>query len=266
MKLADRVAVVIGAGQTHGEGLGIGRATALTFAREGAIVVAVDFRLEAAELTAAEIREQGGKAVAYEADVTSEAMLQACFAFTLKQFGRLDILHNNVGIGIGAGDKPLIDLKEEVFDLIYRVNLRGTAMACKNVLPIMREAKGGVITNTSSAAALGNSPNAAYKATKAALIPLTQQIAIQNAAYGIRANVILPGPIDTPMGVDVRAKATGKSRADTVAELDAMVPLRGKQGTAWDVANAALFLASDDANFITGISLPVDGGRLLKAG
>lgn len=266
MRLQGKVAVIIGAGQAAGEGLGIGRATALTFGREGAKVFAVDYDIASAEATVKMISDSGGTAIACPADVTKEATLAAAFKRARELWGRIDILHNNVGVGIGAGDKPVTEITEDVFDLIYRVNLRGTVMACKHILPIMREQRDGVITNTSSAAALGNAPNVAYKATKAALLPFTQQLAIQNGAYGIRANVILPGPIDTPMGVDVRMRATGLSRAEVTAELDAMVPLRGKQGTAWDVANAALFLASDEASFISGVVLPVDGARLLKAG
>ena len=118
----------------------------------------------------------------------------------------------------------------------------------------------------SSLAAIENYPYVAYKATKAAMIAFTQQVAIQNAEYGIRANAILPGLMDTPMAVDTRARATGKTRAEVAAERDARVPLRRKMGTAWDVANAALFLASDEANFITGVALPVDGGRVVQIG
>ena len=129
-------------------------------------------------------------------------------------------------------------------------------MACKHALPIMRAQRSGVIIAISSAAAWEQYPNVAYKATKAAMVALTQQVAIQNAAYGIRANVILPGLMDTPMAVDTRVRVSGKSRAEIVAHRDARVPLRGRMGTAWDVANAALFLASDEANFITGVALP----------
>jgi NAD(P)-dependent dehydrogenase (short-subunit alcohol dehydrogenase family) len=139
-------------------------------------------------------------------------------------------------------------------------------MACKHVIPIMRRQRAGAIVMISSLAALENYPLVAYKATKAALIAFTQQVAIQNAEYGIRANVILPGLIDTPMAVDTRARVSGKSRAEVAAERDARVPLRRKMGTAWDVANAALFLASDEANFITGVALLVDGGGALNIG
>jgi NAD(P)-dependent dehydrogenase (short-subunit alcohol dehydrogenase family) len=130
----------------------------------------------------------------------------------------------------------------------------------------MRRQRAGAITMISSLAVLENYPFVAYKATKAALIAFTKQVAIQNAAFGIRANVILPGLIDTPMAVDTRARVSGKSRAEVAAERDARVPLRRKMGTAWDVANAALFLASDEANFITGVALLVDGGGALNVG
>ena len=139
-------------------------------------------------------------------------------------------------------------------------------MACKHVIPIMRQQRAGAIIMISSLAALENYPFVAYKATKAAMIAFTQQVAIQNAEYGIRANVILPGLMDTPMAVDTRARVSGKSRAQVAAERDARVPLRRKMGTAWDVANAALFLASDEANFITGVALLVDGGGALNIG
>ena len=136
-------------------------------------------------------------------------------------------------------------------------------MTCKLVLPLMRAQRAGVVITISSVAAWERYPNVAYKATKAGLIDFTQQVAIQNAEFGVRANVILPGLIDTPMAVDTRARAAGKSRAEVAAERDVRVPLRRKMGSPWDVANPALFLASDEANFITGIALPVDGGALV---
>ena len=140
-------------------------------------------------------------------------------------------------------------------------------MACKHVLPIMRLQRSGAIINISSVAARENSyPLVTYKATKAAMIAFTEQLALQNASYGIRANCILPGLMDTPMAVDTRARASNRIRAEVAAERDAKVPLRGRMGTSWDVANAALFLASDEANFITGVALPVDGGALVRVG
>jgi NAD(P)-dependent dehydrogenase (short-subunit alcohol dehydrogenase family) len=176
------------------------------------------------------------------------------------------VLHNNVGVSIAGGDAPPTEITEEAFDRICAINLRGTVMACKHVLPIMRSQGAGAIINISSAAAVENYPYVAYKATKSAMVAFTKQIAIQNAEYGVRANVILPGLMDTPMAVDTRARAMGKSRAEVAAMRDAKVPLRKRMGTAWDVANAALFLASDEANFITGVALPVDGGALVRIG
>jgi NAD(P)-dependent dehydrogenase (short-subunit alcohol dehydrogenase family) len=265
MRLKDKVAIVVGAGQSPGEGVGNGRATVLRFAQEGARVMAVDRDLASAEETAAMARSHG-ECVAFEADVTREATLAAMVKAAHARFGRIDILHYNVGLSIAGGDATVLEITEEAFDRVTAVNLRGCIMACKHVLPVMRAQRSGVILTISSLAAWEMYPYVTYKATKAALIAFTQQMAIQNAEYGIRANVILPGLMNTPMAVDTRVRATGKSRAEVEAARDAKVPLRGKMGTAWDVANAALFLASDEANFITGAALPVDGGALVKIG
>jgi NAD(P)-dependent dehydrogenase (short-subunit alcohol dehydrogenase family) len=264
MRLADKIAIVIGAGQGPGEGLGNGRATALRFAQEGAKVLAVDRNLESAEETVTLIAEAGGEGVAVAADVTQERTLAAAIGAAHDRWGRIDILHNNVGVSIAGGDASPTEITEAAFDRVVAINLRGTVMACKHVLPVMRRQKSGVIINISSVAAWEKYPLVAYKATKAAMIAYTQQLAIQNAEYGIRANVILPGLMDTPMAVDTRARASNRSRAEVAAERDARVPLRRRMGTAWDVANAALFLASDEANFITGVALPVDGGALIN--
>lgn len=266
MRLEGKIAVIVGAGQSPGEGIGNGRATALRFAREGATVLAVDHNIVSAEETAELIVKAGGTAAAFEADVTKEATLAKAIAAAHARWGRIDILHNNVGVSIAGGDAPLLEITEEAFDRVSAINIRGTIMACKHVLPIMRRQKSGVIINISSVAACSDYPLVAYKATKAAMIAFTQQLAIQNASFGIRANVILPGLMDTPMAVDTRARVGGKSRAEVVAERDARVPLRRRMGTGWDVANAALFLASDEANFITGVVLPVDGGAMVRVG
>ena len=264
MRLKGKIAIVIGAGQSPGEGMGNGRATVLRFAEEGAKVMAVDRDLTSAEDTVSMVKQ--ADCVAFEADVTKEATLAAAIAAAHKRWGRIDILHYNVGVSIAGGDAPLLEFTEEAFDRISAVNLRGAIMACKHVIPIMRQQRAGAIIMISSLAAMENYPNVAYKATKAAMIAFTQQVAIQNAEYGIRANVILPGLIDTPMAVDTRVRVSGKSRAQVAAERDARVPLRRKMGTAWDVANAALFLASDEANFITGVAFLVDGGGALNIG
>ena len=266
MRLKDKIAIVVGAGQSPGEGMGNGRATVLRFAQEGAKVLAVDNRLASAEETAAMAAQAGGECIACEADVTRETTLAAMIETARQRWGRIDILHYNVGVSLGGGDAPLADITEEAFDRIAAINLRGCIMACKHVIPVMRAQRSGVIITISSLAALEQYPYVAYKATKAGLIAFTQQVAIQNAEYGIRANAILPGLMDTPMAVDTRARRTNRGRAEVAAERDARVPLRHKMGTPWDVANAALFLASDEANFITGVALPVDGGGHVKIG
>jgi NAD(P)-dependent dehydrogenase (short-subunit alcohol dehydrogenase family) len=264
MRLAGKIAIVVGAGQGPGEGLGNGRATVLVFAREGAKVLAVDNNLKSAEETAAIAKEDGGECVAFEADVTKEPTLKAMVDDAVKRWGRIDILHNNVGVSLAGGDASPLEITEAAFDRVSAINLRGTIMACKHALPVMRAQRSGAIINISSIAAWAtNYPTVAYKATKAAMIAYTQQIATQNAELGIRANVILPGLMDTPMAVDTRARTWGKTRAEVAAARDARVPLRRKMGTAWDVANAALFLASEEASFITGVALPVDGGGSL---
>jgi NAD(P)-dependent dehydrogenase (short-subunit alcohol dehydrogenase family) len=264
MRLKDKIAIVLGAGQSPGEGLGNGRATVLRFVEEGAKVLAVDNNMASAEETAALARTLAkGECIAFEADVCKESTLKAMAEAARQRWGRIDVLHYNVGVSIAGGDASLDEITEEAFDRIATINLRGAIMACKHVVPTMRAQRSGVILTISSVAAWEQYPNVAYKATKAAMIAFTQQIAIQNAQFGIRANVILPGLMDTPMAVDTRARASGKSRAEVAAARDARVPLRHKMGTAWDVANAALFLASDEANFITGVALPVDGGALV---
>ena len=265
MRLDGKVAVIIGAGQSPGEGIGNGRATVLRFTQEGARILAVDRDHDAAAATAALVRD--GECVPFVADVTREATLGAAMAEAMRRWGRIDILHNNVGVSVAGGDKPLLELTEEAFDRVSAINIRGTIMACKHAIPIMRAQRAGAIINISSVAAVENTyPLVTYKATKAAMVAFTQQLALENAPYGIRANCILPGLMDTPMAVDTRARATNRSRAEIAAERDARVPLRGRMGTGWDVANAALFLASDEANFITGVALPVDGGALVKIG
>jgi NAD(P)-dependent dehydrogenase (short-subunit alcohol dehydrogenase family) len=266
MRLKDKIAVVVGAGQGLGEGMGNGRATVIRFVQEGAKVLAVDRDLASARETAEIAAQHGGECVPFEADVTRERTLAAAMAAAKERFGRIDVMHYNVGVSLGGGDAPLAEISEEAFDRICAINLRGAVMAAKHVVPIMRAQRSGVILTISSIAAWERYPYVAYKATKAAMIAFTQQLAIHNAEFGIRANVILPGLMDTPMAVDTRARHSGRSRAEVAAERDARVPLRHRMGTAWDVANAALFLASDEANFITGVALPVDGGALVKVG
>ena len=265
MRLKEKTAIVVGAGQSPGEGMGNGRAAALLFAREGARVLAVDHRLDSAKETAQAVANEGGTCVAFEADVTKEASLKAAVAQAMTLWGRIDVLHNNVGVSLAGGDATPMEITEEAFDRVNAINLRGTIMACKHVVPIMRKQQAGSIINISSVAALtANYPTVAYKTTKAGMIAFTEQLAYHNAEYGVRENAILPGLMNTPMAVDTRARTWGQSRADVEAARNARVPLRKRMGTAWDVAYAALFLASEEANFITGISLLVDGGGSLR--
>jgi NAD(P)-dependent dehydrogenase (short-subunit alcohol dehydrogenase family) len=258
--LEGKVAIIVGAGQTPGLTIGNGRATSILFAREGARVLALDRHVDSAEETVNMIKNEGREAWALGADVTDESSLKAAIGACLGKWKRVDILHYNVGFSLAGGDAQITEITTEAFDRIVAVNLRGLVLTCKHILPVMRSQMSGVIVSISSIAAWADYPYVAYKSTKAAVVALTQQIAIQNANYGIRANVILPGLMDTPMAVDTRVKITGKTREELVAERGSRVPLRGKMGTAWDVAQAALFLASDEAGFITGAALPVDGG------
>ncbi|NKB59891.1 MAG: SDR family oxidoreductase [Alphaproteobacteria bacterium] len=269
MRLKDKVAIIIGAGQAPGasEAIGNGRATALLFAREGAKVFCVDRNLDSAQETANLIGKESGEAAATAADVTDEDAIAAAIRGCADTWGRVDILHNNVGISVEGGDAPLADVTTQAFDRIMDVNLLGTMLACKHVLPIMREQNGGTIVNISSASSYWTGhPTVLYPASKMAMVSFTRQIAIQNADRGVRANAILPGLMDTPMAVDRRVEALGRTREDIAAERDAKVPLLGKMGNGWDVAYAALFLASDEARFITGIEMPVDGGSLARVG
>jgi NAD(P)-dependent dehydrogenase (short-subunit alcohol dehydrogenase family) len=264
-RLAGKTAVVVGAGQTPGETIGNGRATAILFAREGAVVLCVDRRLESAAETAAMIEAEGGKASAYEADITDEAACQALAAEAKARLGRIDILHNNVGIG--GRDNSLTQLEGEVFDRIITTNLKAMWLTIKHFLPVMREQEGGgAIVNISSMAAVAASNLIAYGMSKAGVNKLTRATAAGNTRYMIRCNCIMPGLMDTPMAVSGRAAAQGRPTEEIRAVRDAQVPLGHKMGTGWDVAYAALFLASDEAKFITGAILPVDGGMSAGVG
>ena len=264
-RLQDKVALICGAGSI-GPGWGNGKATAATFARAGAKVFCVDLNMDAAAETAAIITGEGFEATAHAADVSDEAAVADMVAACVAKYGRVDILHNNVGISLAGGDAEITEITVEAFDHCVAVNLRGMVLTCKHALPSMRERGSGSIVNISSLAAWSAYPLVAYKTTKAAVVALTEQLAILNARYGIRANVILPGLMDTPMAVDTRVKVLQKSREEIVAARDAQVPLGRKMGTGWDIANAALFLCSDEASFITGAALPVDGGSSVSLG
>jgi len=263
-RLAGKVAIVVGGGQTPGDTIGNGRATAVLFAREGARVVVVDRRLESAEETAAQIRAEGFEASAALADATREADCAALIADCVRRHGRIDVLHNNVGIG--GGDAGPANVSEEAWDQILAVNLKSVVFPCKHVLPVMREQQGGAITNVSSIAAVCSTPAVAYKTSKAGINAYTQSLAIGNAKYGIRANVIMPGLMETPMAIEGISRERGIPKDELIRQRHAAVPLGAKMGSAWDVAWAAVFLASDEARFVTGVMLPVDGGQSARIG
>ena len=269
-RLTGKVAIVTGAGQTAGQAIGNGRATAITFAREGARVALLDRDRAAAEETAGDIEAAGGEAAVIEGDVSVEDHCRTAVAACGERFGGLDIVHHNVGIALGDGWCEEIDLG--AWERIMRVNAGGALAIAKAALPVMREQGHGVITNVSSIAALvagvapTSNPPHAYKMSKAALNALTLSLAQSYAQHGIRVNAILPGLIDTPMGVDAVARQFGVPRERYAAMRDESVPLKGGMGTAWDVAHAALFLASDEARFITGVLLAVDGGQSTRVG
>jgi NAD(P)-dependent dehydrogenase (short-subunit alcohol dehydrogenase family) len=265
MRLEQKVGIVVGAGQSPGATVGTGRAAAVLFAREGAKVLLVDRDIASARDTARMIADEGGVAECFTADWTEAAECRAFAAACVDAWGRIDFVQNNVGIGTGDGD-PL-RLSEEGFDRIVAVNLKGCLFSCQAVVPVMREQGFGSIVNISSIAALAAAaPLTAYKISKAGVNALSHSLAIDNAARGVRVNTIMPGLLDTPMAIESWA-VTLKIPAETIRERrDAMVPLRAKMGTGWDVAYASLFLHSDEAGFITGAVLPVDGGQLTRVG
>jgi NAD(P)-dependent dehydrogenase (short-subunit alcohol dehydrogenase family) len=261
-RLKGKCAIVFGAGSS-GPGWGNGKAAAVAFAREGARVVCVDVAEAAAAETAAIIREEGNEAIALAADVMNLASVEAAAAAAMEAFGAIDILHNNVGVTHMGGP---VELDEERFQAALDLNIGSVYRTAKAVLPHMLKGGGGAIVNISSLAAIRyvGYPYFAYYATKAAVNQATVALAMQYARQGIRANCIMPGLIDTPM---IYRQISGQygSVEEMVAARNALVPL-GKMGSAWDVAAAAVFLASDEARFITGVCLPVDGGQSCAIG
>jgi len=255
-RLKGKVAIVTGAGAI-GPGVGNGRASAIVYAREGARVMAVDLNRESAEETRRLITEEGGECLSFKADVTRAGDCQAMVEKCIQTFGQVDILHNNVGIVEPGGP---VEASEESWDRVMNVNLKSMFLTCKYVLPHMEKRRCGAIVNISSIVAIVVPyPAVSYAASKAGVVALTRDIAIQYAAKGIRANAILPGYMNTPMVTASLPQTFGGDVAEMIRKRDAMCPT-GKQGESWDVAYAALFLASDEARYITGTTLVVDGG------
>jgi len=269
-RLAAQVAVVTGAGSA-GDGWGNGKAAAVLFSREGASVCCVDRDLDLAEETADMIRAEGGNAIALPADVSRSADVDGMLHKCLQHFGRIDVLHNNVGVAVAGG---MEDLDEDEWDRAFSVNVKSVFLVCRHVLPHMVRAGSGAIVNVStisSLRAMRGLSYVSYPASKAALNQLTRVIAAQYAPHGIRCNAILPGFIVTPMversvlAAARRADGSSPSLEEYLDRRSANIPMR-RWGDAWDVARAAVFLASDDSRYITGIELVVDGGATLLTG
>ncbi|HLZ84642.1 MAG TPA: SDR family NAD(P)-dependent oxidoreductase [Caulobacteraceae bacterium] len=250
-RLTNKVAVVTGAA-SQAEGVGNGAAVAMLFAREGASVVLVNRGLERAQALEEAIRAEGGEAAAFAADVTDPEATEAMAAFAVERYGRLDILHNNVGVGAG-GNTVTGSLGD--WNRLLQANLTSAMLCCRACIPRMRASGGGSIINVSSTAGmigLSGTPGAvAYTATKAGLQGLTLSVAADHAAEGIRANCLIVGTVATPLVAHLGEEARERRRK--------AVPLQ-TEGTGWDVAYAAVYLASDEARWVTGVMLPIDGG------
>jgi NAD(P)-dependent dehydrogenase (short-subunit alcohol dehydrogenase family) len=263
-RLKGKTAIVVGAGSI-GPGWGNGKATAVIFAREGAQAFCVDRSAPAAKETVEIITSEGGKALAFTADASRAADIEAMVAACVKAYGRIDVLDNNVGI---AETGSVVEVSEADWDRVFAVNLKSAFLAMKHVIPVMTEQGGGSIINISSIASirhLGIS-YVTYGTTKAAMNQMTRTTAVEFAAKNIRVNAILPGLMKTPMVEHSAGLAASYANGDIEAmwrARDAQVPM-GRMGDAFDVANAALFLASDDSKYVTGIELVVDGGITLK--
>ncbi len=256
-RMAEKVVLVLGAGSS-GPGWGNGKAAAVLYAREGAQVACIDIQPEAAEETAGIIRSEGGTSLAIAADVTQLGSLESAVEATIARFGRIDVVHNNVGVVVPGGPT---DLTEDSFQRGLDLNLGPVWRSAKVLLPRFLEQGGGVFVNIASIAGIRwtGYPYFAYSAAKAAVVQATKSIALQYAGQNIRANAVLPGLIDTPLIYRQIAGAFGDVET-VIAKRNNAVPT-GRMGTAYDVAAAALFLASDEARFVTGVALPVDGGQ-----
>jgi NAD(P)-dependent dehydrogenase (short-subunit alcohol dehydrogenase family) len=253
-RLEGKVAIVTGAG-SRAPGIGNGRATAILFAREGARVVLVDRVAEWADQTLGMIADEHGQASVFEADVTNSSECQRVVEEALRRYGRLDILQNNVGIG---GSGSVVDIDIDDWDRVMQVNVKSMMLMARHAIPVMASSGGGAITNISSISSIRPRGLTPYTTSKGAVNALTQAMAVDHAAQGIRVNAILPGPVYTPM-----VASSGMTSEQRAARAHAS-PL-GTEGTAWDIGWAAVFLASDEARWITGQLLCVDGGVTLMS-
>ena len=251
-RLAGKVAIVTGAG-LRAEGIGNGRATAVVFAREGARVLCVDQNKDAAEATRAMIAGEGGEAAVLAADVTRSGDCRAMVEEAVRRWGRLDILDNNVGIG---GRATVVEVEEGDWDHMMRVNVTSMMLASKHAIPAMAKGGGGAIVNISSISALRPRGLTPYTVSKGAVIALTRAMAVDHAAQGIRVNCIAPGPVYTPMVYAAGMSPELRDQRRRAAPL-------GIEGTGWDIANAALFLASDEARWRRVMQVNVDSMFLM---
>ncbi len=253
MRLKDKVAIVTGGAS------GIGRASALRFAEEGAKVVVADVQRDKIDETVDAIRSAGGTAAGVHADVTHASDVKALVKTATDTYGRLDVMFNNAGIGVPG---TILDLDEGDFDRLFAVNVKGVFLGCKEAIPVMKAQGGGVILNTASQlGVVGIAGNVVYPATKGAVVQMTRCLAIDHAADGIRVNSLCPGPIDTPLTRRNR-QASGDPEAALRSRLT-QIPL-GRIGEAVEMANVAVFLCSDEASFVTGAAVLADGGWVAR--
>ncbi|MGZ4707264.1 MAG: SDR family NAD(P)-dependent oxidoreductase [Acidimicrobiales bacterium] len=255
-RVEGKVAIVTGAGSTPGPGIGTGKATAVVLAREGASVLLVDLHPERAEETRQMIEAEGGTAAVFAADCTKAAGCEAMVDAAVGAFGTVDILVNNIGL---AALGTVVDTTEEAWDRALDINLRTAFLASKYAVPVMAEKGSGSIVNVSSISALRGDGTVAYSAAKGALLAMTVDMAYSHGRQGIRVNAIAPGHITTPMVMSVSAPGP---RAEFMNQMRSEAGLLGTPGTGWDVGWAAAFLASDEARWITGATLPVESGVL----
>ena len=261
-RVAGKAAIVVGAGAI-GPGWGNGRASAALLAREGARVLCVDRDEAAVEETCGIVAGEGGTASSFVADVTDSGQVAAMVAACVERYGSVDLVHNNVGI---VANGNVVDMPEADWERVHRVNLTSVYLVCKHVVPAMRRQGGGAIVNTASTAGMRHMgiSYCAYSSSKAAVIHLTRAIAMDHAREGIRCNCVVPGVIHTPL-VEQVYTSQGPGERDRLLALRAeQIPL-GRLGDAWDVAHAVLFLLSDEAKYITGADLVVDGGLTVKS-
>ncbi|MBW4661876.1 MAG: glucose 1-dehydrogenase [Drouetiella hepatica Uher 2000/2452] len=250
MRLKNKISLITGAGS------GIGQATALKFASEGSIVIAADRNLQAAEKTQHLIEQSGGNGRAVALDVTQEQQVAQTIAMVVEHFGQLNVLHNNAGVSVL---KPITETTEADWDFLFGVNLKGMFFGCKHAIPYMVQQGGGVIINTASELAIVGQPlYSAYCATKGGVLAFTRALSVEWASKGIRINAVCPGPIKTPM-LNAEFELAANPDAERAATIQS-IPV-GRLGVPEDIAKVALFLASDDAEFVHGAAIVADGGR-----